>query len=231
MLELIEVNVGVGGAASTVLLRGVSLHVSEGERLAVVGPSGAGKTTLLRIIAGLADPVVGRVRLDGRSGDEVGWPAWRRQVTYVSQQPVMTAGTVRANLRRPFHYRRHAAPFDEDRSVAWLGRLGLAESVVEQQARTLSVGQQQRVSLVRALGIGPRVLLLDEPTGALDPDAVEALETLVTAWTERGGAALIVTHDREQAARWCTATLDLRPNMVAPQGAGGSTPPREVAHG
>lgn len=230
MLELVEVAVGVGGAASAALLRSVSLQLSGGERLAVVGPSGAGKTTLLRIIAGLADPIAGQVRLDGRSADDVGWPAWRRQVTYVSQLPVMTAGTVRDNLRRPHQYRR-GAPFDEERSVDWLGRLGLRESVLDQQARTLSVGQQQRVSLARALGIEPRVLLLDEPTGALDQDAVRTLETLVTEWTQQGRAALIVTHDREQAARWCTATLDLRPNMVAPHDAGASKPLREAADG
>lgn len=211
MLALEGVDITVAGRR---LLSGVTASVETGHRLALLAPSGAGKTTLLRSVAGLVDPAAGRVSLDGRDGDDLGWPAWRRRVTYVAQQPVMTAGTVADNLRRPFEYAEGLGDLDDGRARDRLARLGLDDTVWEQSARTLSVGQQQRVALVRALGIGPEVLLLDEPTGALDEEAVRAVEALLVGWCDEGGAALVVTHDRDQAARLCTDTLDLRPHLA-----------------
>ncbi|MFW6050141.1 MAG: ABC transporter ATP-binding protein [Myxococcota bacterium] len=211
MLEARDLEVGLAGRP---LLRGVDLRVAPGERVGVLGPSGSGKTTLLRVLAGLIDPLDGEVRFEGRTGDAVGWPRWRRRVTYVAQQPVVTPGTVRANLERPLRYgRARRGGLDEERAAARLRELGLS-GVLDQEARTLSVGQKQRVALVRALAIEPAVLLLDEPTGALDAEAAAAVEALVARYTEEGGAALVVTHDAAQARRWCTREVDLRSYRV-----------------
>ena len=207
------------------LLAGVELEVGPRELVAITGPSGAGKTTLLRVIAALADPAAGAITLAGRSARELGWPAWRRRVTYVAQEPVLFGGPVRDELARPFGYAAAARSFEEAEAevTGWLARLGLGGADrLAQEARTLSVGERQRIALVRALAIEPAVLLLDEPTSALDPAATGAVEELLTGWVADGErAALIVTHDERQAARWCRRRVDL----------GRFADRREVTHG
>lgn len=207
---------GLAVAANGVpLLSRIELALAEGERVAVHGPSGCGKTTLLRAICGLDDPTQGTVRLRGQTPAAIGWPAFRRKVTLVQQRPVLVAGSVAANLRRPFTYRSATFPFPAARARELLDRLGVGAERMDQSAESLSVGQQQRVSLVRALLVAPAVLLLDEPTSALDADAVGAVEGLVREEAEREGrAALIVTHSAEQARRWCDRTLDLAPHRA-----------------
>jgi putative ABC transport system ATP-binding protein len=209
-LALRRIRIDVGGRP---LLTEVDLEVAPGEMIALTGRSGAGKTTLLRVIAALADPAAGELSLRDRSPGEIGWPAWRRRVTYVAQEPIVFEATVRQNLARPFAYGTATRAFAEaeDEIRGWLERLGLGGAErLDQDARTLSVGERQRVALVRALAIAPEVLLLDEPTSALDGAATTAVEELVTGWVAAGErAALVVTHDQEQARRWCDRQVDL----------------------
>ena len=142
---------------------------------------------------------------------EIGWPEFRRRVVLVQQTPALLEGTVEANLRRPWLYCAATDGFPEQRARSWLSLLQLDERVWTQNARSLSVGQQQRVSLVRALLIAPEVVLLDEPTSALDAAAAEAVRALVLAQVEQGGlAVLLVTHDRALAAAWGARLVDLR---------------------
>lgn len=200
-----------------VLLRGVNFTLKAGQRMAVAGPSGCGKTMLLRSVAGLIDLAGGRVMLKGRSAAEVGWPAFRRQVVLVDQRPVLLDATVRANLELPFRYRVTqmgvgAQRFDETEAVSLLERLHVEPHRLDQAAPSLSVGQQQRICLVRAMLLRPAVLLLDEPTSALDEPSRDAVEALVAERSQRHGmAALIVTHDSAQAERWCHTRLVLEP--------------------
>ncbi|MEM9490451.1 MAG: ATP-binding cassette domain-containing protein, partial [Myxococcota bacterium] len=218
-------------ADSRALLTGVELALSAGERVALSGPSGAGKTTLLRILAGLTDcaasapsptgdsPARADLRLAGRSPEEIGYPRWRRQVTYVAQLAVLIAGTVEDNLRLPFSYAAADTPYPAQRAADWLRQLGLPNAL-SRDARQLSEGEQQRVALCRSLLVSPRVALLDEPTSALDPESTGLVEALVEESCRQGMAALVVTHDPEQAARWCDRIIDLRPWMpaVSPRG-------------
>lgn len=207
LLTVSDLAVSAGGE---LLLEGLSLEVEVGRLVAVVGPSGSGKTTLLRALAFLADPERGTVELGGRPPEHWGWPGWRRRVCYVAQRPVLLDATVRENLERPFAYGTAEGPFPEDRAREHIERLGLEPSRMDQNARTLSEGQQQRVALARALLVEPSVLLLDEPTSALDPEALSATENLVSdVVRESEAGALVVTHDRAQAERWCDETLDL----------------------
>jgi putative ABC transport system ATP-binding protein len=205
LLEATELTVG---PSERPLLCRAHLSVQRGECVALRGASGCGKTSLLRVLATLSEPAEGQLTLEGRSPASWGYPTWRRRVTYVSQRPVMFAGSVLDNLQWPERYRTAAGPADPGLADDWLERLGLAGFRDADTAR-LSVGEQQRVALLRALLIGPRVLLLDEPTSALDPERVEAVEALVRQYVESSEAAvLVVTHDTAQTARWCSRTLE-----------------------
>ncbi len=201
-------------AAGAPLLAGISFRLRPGELVAVTGPSGAGKTTLLRTICGLQDAAAGTVLLDGKDGDGWGWPQFRRRCVLVSQKPALLPLTVEDNLRRPFAYQSAASarfPATEARSL--LDELGMGPECWEQDGLTLSVGQQQRVSLVRALLLEPPALCLDEPTSALDPDAARRVQSLISRLaSERGLAALVVTHSPAQAERWCSRRLALSGN-------------------
>ncbi len=212
VLRLNGVSIVAGGRR---LLRGVDLALAPRERVALSGPSGCGKTTLLRAITGLVNTAAGDIELDGDCPGDLRWPCYRRRTVLVEQQPVLLVGTVRENLARPFSYRTATSTFPALRAAELLTRLGLADTILEQEARSLSQGEQQRVCLVRALLLTPQVLLLDEPTSALDEDATRAVEDLVSSTTEHDSmAALIVTHNNAQIQRWCRRVLDLRPFMA-----------------
>ena len=212
MPSLFRLNQFVVGVNGNPLLSAIDLEIQSGELVAITGPSGCGKTTLLRAAAGLIDANSGDVQLDGKDANEIGHPVFRRQVVLVNQQPVVLDTTVEENLRRPFQYQSSDTEFDSDNAVALIRAMNLDTAIRNQNARSLSVGEQQRVCLVRALLIEPSVLLMDEPTSALDGDSVNAVETIIrNEIHERKIAGIAVTHNVEQADRWCDRTFDLKP--------------------
>lgn len=212
VLEVRNLAIAPGDAP---VLKDISITLQRETLLAITGPSGCGKTSLLRAIAGLDDAAGGEVLLHDRSPDEIGWPAYRRVVTLVQQQPVMLDDTVLENLVRPLRHRSVSRPFDRELAINILETLGLTERCLGQQARTLSVGEQQRVALMRAILIEPEVLLLDEPTSALDEESQAIIEQVLRLQVRRHGwSAIIVTHDRRQADRLCDAQMDLQPHVI-----------------
>lgn len=208
VLSVSGFSVAAGGKT---LFSGVSFRLDPGETMAVCGPSGSGKTSLLRAISGLDDPEAGEVHLVGLTPEQHGWPVFRRRVLHVDQRPVLTGGTVEGNLRLPWSYRTSDnRPFPMDEAALLLEAFGISSERLVQKAETLSVGQKQRVCLARAFLLKPDVLLLDEPTSSLDPEAVASVEEALGRETKRRGlAAIIVTHDSAQAERLCSRVLDL----------------------
>jgi putative ABC transport system ATP-binding protein len=200
------------------LLQGQSLVISGGERLALSGPSGAGKTVLLRALA-LLDPLDGgEIRLDGRSIEPAGVPAYRCRVGYLHQTPALADGTVEANLRLPFSLAAHRRQsFDRACAVDLLRRLGKDDEFLRRRRGELSGGEAQIVALVRLLQLAPSILLLDEPTAALDPESAELARGLLRGWQEAdtgGRAYLWVTHDASLTERIAERFLRLADGRI-----------------
>ena len=179
-------------------LAGVDLDVEEGEFLTILGPSGSGKTTLLKAVAGFEVPDEGDVRLGGQDITLV--PPRRRDVGMVFQNYALFPHlTVARNVAFPLEMRRLsrddiARQVDEALRLVELGTYG------DRMPRQLSGGQQQRVALARAIVFGPRLLLLDEPFGALDRKLREALQLEVRRLQRRLKlTTLFITHDQEEA--------------------------------
>ena len=172
----------------TSIIKPASFSLSAGEAIAVRGPSGAGKTLLLRAVADL-DPNDGLVTLDGRDRSTITGPEWRRLVGYVPAEPGWWADTVGEHFG------------EWEAALAFVRKLGLREAAKAWPITRLSTGERLRLALVRALMVRPRVLLLDEPTAALDAASVGAVESLIKTRMKAGLAVLWVTHDAEQAER------------------------------
>jgi ABC-type multidrug transport system ATPase subunit len=173
-----------------------ALQVGDGECAVVMGPSGAGKTRLLRAIADL-DPNRGQVEANGVDRASVSGPAWRRVVGYVPAESGWWAETVGAHFPDPNGCR------------ALLAELRLPADVLDWPVARLSTGERQRLALARALMHDPRVLLLDEPTGALDEGARALVEAILRRQLDAGIPLLMVTHDRSQVERLAARILQV----------------------
>jgi putative ABC transport system ATP-binding protein len=206
------------GATAVQALRGVSLDVAASELVAVMGPSGSGKSTLLNIAGGLDAPTAGEVfveevLLSGMSRAELA-KVRRRSAGYVFQElNLIPALTAAENVSLPRELDGVSARKARVEALAALAEVDLAE-VSDRFPDELSGGQQQRVAIARAL-VGPRRLVLaDEPTGALDSVTGEDIMRLIRARCDAGAAGVLVTHDPRLAA-WADRVVFLRDGRVA----------------
>ena len=187
-------------------LPSLSFAVADGECLAVEGPSGSGKTRILRAIADL-DPNEGQLFLDGIERREMPATDWRKHVRYAAAEPGWWGDTPRQTLP--------ATEFADARTLRLLTALGLDETLIDRQISRLSTGERQRLALARALLDEPRVLLLDEPTAALDAGATEMVEEVIRFQLQARRSVLIASHDTELLDRLAHVRLQLAPTARA----------------
>ena len=207
-------------------LKGVDLDIRPGELLALLGPSGSGKTTLLRVIAGLEHPEAGQVLFDGEDVTYAGAAA--RGVGFVFQQYALFKHmTVAKNVGFGLDVRKGAAKpprAARDKIVDDLLRLVELDGYGKRFPSQLSGGQRQRVALARALAVSPKVLLLDEPFGALDATVRKALRRELRRIHDATGVTTVfVTHDQEEALELADRVAVLNKGRIEQVG-----PPHEV---
>lgn len=178
-----------------------SLHIAPGECVSLSGPSGSGKSLLLRAIADL-DPHEGQVLLDDTPSTLIPAPQWRKQVAMLPVESQWWFDVVGAHF-----------PSDD---CDWLEPLGFTGEAMHWQVSRLSSGEKQRLALARALMNKPRVLLLDEATASLDPEATAAVEQIIADYRRDTDAAVLwVSHDAQQVARVGDRQLRLSPTGIS----------------
>jgi putative ABC transport system ATP-binding protein len=211
----------IGGGAPFTALRAVDLAVEGGEFLAVVGPSGSGKSTLLNLIAGIDRPSEGRVVVDGvevsalSEDDAARWRGRNLGMVFQFFQLLPTL-SLADNVMLPMDFCRVHDRRDRP-AVAreLLERVGLAD-LADKVPSQVSGGQQQRAAIARALANDAPILLGDEPTGNLDSEAAASMMELFADLVAGGRTVLMVTHDRDLAAR-TSRTIEVRDGRVLEQ--------------
>jgi len=218
ILELRDVHrIHGSGATAVHALRGVSLAVEEGELVAVMGPSGSGKSTLLNLAGGLDRPTRGEVVVEGTALGACGRKALaalrRRRVGYVFQDLNLLASlTAAENVALPLELDGVGVQKARRLALAALAEVDL-DGYGQRFPDELSGGQQQRVAIARALIGQRRLMLADEPTGALDSQTGEAVLRLLRSRVDAGAAGVLVTHEARHAA-WADRVVFLRDGAI-----------------
>tara|TARA_Y100001936_G_scaffold203492_1_gene206551 strand:+ start:514 stop:1500 length:987 start_codon:yes stop_codon:yes gene_type:complete len=209
---------------NVVALRGLGVSIGEGEAVAVVGPSGSGKSTLLKCLGALMKPSAGSVELAGRRVTRLTGPelvSLRQQtVSFIFQDSnLLPHLNALNNVAQPLLHQGELARPSRKKAQELLDRLGVGDRALGMPEQ-LSGGEQQRVAIARALITNPKLILADEPTGALDPiTSREVLALFKQLHKEDGVAFLLVTHSKEVAA-FCERSLELREGRFIAQHGG-----------
>jgi molybdopterin-binding protein len=198
-------------------IRNVSLSIEPGEYYCVLGPTGAGKTLLLELLAGFNRPDDGIIRFDGK--DVTDLPPERRDVGFVYQQFMLFPHlNVFDNIAFGMHIRRIPRDEIKERVFKLAGQLGIT-GILDRDVTSLSGGEQQRISLARALLLRPQLLLLDEPTSSVDPPMREELmDILRQIHRETGVTVIHVTHNRQEAIALANRVTVMNQGAVAQSG-------------
>jgi ABC-type polar amino acid transport system ATPase subunit len=213
------------------VLKGVSLAVAKGEVICVIGPSGSGKSTLLRCLNWLEVPERGLIRIDGA-------PAYREEANGGTRlQPPRRIAAIRATvgmvfqafnlfphlsalenvMEAPVHVLKRPRAEARAAALALLAQVGLAERAGH-YPEELSGGQQQRVAIARALAMGPKAMLFDEVTSALDPELVGEVLNVMRDLASRGMTMIVVTHEMNFARQVCDRVLFMDHGLIAEEG-------------
>lgn len=219
VLEFIDVVKTFGSGSTEVrALGGVSLSVAPGEFIALMGPSGCGKSTLLHLAGGMEEPSAGRVRVDGRELGDLDLTERaalrRRDVGYVFQQLNLVASlTALENVMLPLELDGTVGKVAREQARAALAAVGLDEQL-DRFPDDFSGGQQQRIAIARAVVGERKVLLCDEPTGALDTATGDAVVALLAGLPARTGAAVVLVTHEPRFASWADRVVFMRDGLV-----------------
>lgn len=187
----------------------VSFSIKAGTFYLVRGPSGSGKSSLLRLLNRLEEPSAGQLFYTGIPYSQIPAPELRRQILYIQQSPVVIDGTVRDNLLLPFMFKNNAQlqKPDDTKLQSFLYEFNLETVSLDKPAKNLSVGQQQRLCLIRGLLLSPSVILLDEPTSALDNESSESVEDMAESLCLDHGKAVVMVSHREFTPKRVNPTM------------------------
>ncbi|AZE95397.1 Macrolide export ATP-binding/permease protein MacB [Pseudomonas orientalis] len=225
-LKHIRKSYGGGDSPQVDVLRGIDLSIHAGEFVAIVGASGSGKSTLMNILGCLDRPSEGDYLFAGENvaqlgSDELAWLR-REAFGFVFQgYHLIPSASAQENVEMPAIYAGISASDRHARANALLTRLGLAERTGN-RPHQLSGGQQQRVSIARALMNGGHIILADEPTGALDSHSGAEVMTLLDELASQGHVVILITHDREVAAR-ANRIIEIRDGLIISDSAAAHT--------
>ncbi|MDD0974080.1 MacB family efflux pump subunit [Pseudomonas fontis] len=230
LIELRDIRKAYGGIDTPLVevVRGISLAIHPGEFVAIVGASGSGKSTLMNILGCLDRPTSGEYYFAGKDvamldSDELAWLR-REAFGFVFQgYHLIASGSAQENVEMPAIYAGTPAAERHARAAALLDRLGLASRTAN-RPHQLSGGQQQRVSIARALMNGGHIILADEPTGALDSQSGAEVMALLDELASQGHVVILITHDREVAAR-AQRVIEIRDGLVVNDSANEQAPP------
>lgn len=197
------------------ILRDISFALEPGDRLVLVGPSGSGKTTLLHCLNQLQSPTTGRLTFQGQPYSAYNPVVLRQHIALVPQEARLLAMTVKDALWYPLQLRKQSAPTIRDHWQQWQDQLDIPLEWLDRHEALLSGGQKQWVAIARALLCQPQVLLLDEPTAALDLGRIQTLVALLLKYQAQSNIPLVIsTHNLDFAQQLATKLIYLDQGQI-----------------
>ena len=200
MIEFIDVNKSYEGQMA---LRNFNIKIEDGELITVIGSSGGGKTTFLKLINGLLKPTNGKILLDGQDISQIDQTQLRRQIGYVIQSIALFPHmTIKNNISYVMKLNKMTKDEINKKTQELVQMVGLDESLLNKYPNQLSGGQKQRIGIARALGASPKILLMDEPFGAVDEITRKDLQDELLKLHKLTNTTIVfVTHDIREALK------------------------------
>ncbi len=199
------------GYASNIILKDLNFQVNKGDYICIVGENGSGKTTLMKTLLRLIKPISGKITFgDGLIQDEIGYLPQQTDVQKdfpASVYEIVLSGCQSRCGKRPFYNKE-----EKQLALANIEKMGISH-LTKRCYRELSGGQQQRVLLARALCATQKMLLLDEPVSALDPDVTEEMYALIKSLNDEGITIIMISHDVQAALNYATHILHIGENI------------------
>lgn len=210
---LIRLENAAFGYAGHRVARELHLDIAPGDFLGIVGPNGSGKSTVLKGLLGLIEPLSGKVSRSPALGRALGWVPQRDALDAIFPVTALDVARLGRGLVRPWHRRLDAK--DEALARHCLATVGLS-SKADAPFQTLSGGQRQRALIARALAVEPKLLVLDEPTAGVDPEAEESIMALLKSLNrDKGMAIVMVTHHHEHLKGAASRVVEIREGRLA----------------
>lgn len=186
-------------------LQNINIRIKKGSFTLITGPSGSGKSTVLRLACRLEEPEKGALLYDGELFDTIPPPKLRQKVALIQQTPTVIEGSVRENLLLPYSFEVNKnIPKPEDKLLKEKLKELYLNADLNKEAYALSVGQKQRLCILRTLLLEPDILLMDEPTSALDQESKEIVEKILEETNKKGTTIIMVSHSKYRPGTFFT---------------------------